>query len=223
MVCSCQTFALILGGGEKREGGTSTNQAPLHHSHRPANKKISPCNLHARTAFLTKHFHKRFVQSHTNVRKYLYKHVQLLCPRKEPKTSKQRLKKKKQWEQKKAHAGSIKHRRPTISRVILSACQALSSQPSLGGMEINKATRCVDSFLPQGMPPNKRSGQTCSWPDRYQWVLSASPRSKVLTQHARPQATQGPRPSLSTNSSHQTCPLLHSVEQSQIKGHEQLK
>lgn len=94
MVCSCQTFALILGGGEKREGGTSTNQAPLHHSHRPANKKISPCNLHARTAFLTKHFHKRFVQSHTNVRKYLYKHVQLLCPRKEPKTSKQRLKKK---------------------------------------------------------------------------------------------------------------------------------
>lgn len=69
------------------------------------------------TAFLTKHFHKCFVQIQANIHKISTQACTAVAFWKEPKTNSQKPTKKKEKK-----AGSNKKGRPTTSRVIRTAC-----------------------------------------------------------------------------------------------------
>lgn len=130
--------------------------------------------------FWLKHCYERFTQSYTNFQKISIQACTAVVFFKIKKKARHKTLAAKQ---KKMHtqAISITGGQQFLG---LSAPHAKQCRPSLSGSEINKATHRVDSSLPHGMPPsNARSGQTCSWPDRYQWALSTSPRSKVLNMH----------------------------------------
>lgn len=68
-------------------------------------------------AFLTKHFHKCFVQIQANIHKISTQACTAVAFWKEPKTNSQKPTKKKEKK-----AGSNKKGRPTTSRVIRTAC-----------------------------------------------------------------------------------------------------